>query len=319
MALAVRAGQIPVPRSFDTSAVVDEQVRQWEAHNAASLVALRCEAPEGQPFEGLEVNLQLPRIHLALVRGTRHRFARDPELIESDPADAIAVYASLRGEAVFEQDGRRQVTRPGQLLICDADRPFLRGFGHGLQEFAIKIPRTAFAELTGITTLEHPVILDARPGQDPLAHTLVRMIGRALHCTDPVPADEDAVLELASVLATGGSVDGTVAHRASARAYVEEHLHDPRMSASDIAIGAGISVRTLSRLFADVGTSVPRHILARRLDRAHGLLMNRPELRTVEVAGLAGFTSTAHFSQEFLRRFGVYAGDVRRAGGTARA
>lgn len=307
------AVRIPRSRSFSTSDVAEQRVHQWEAHNTASLIALRCDTPQDRQFEAMEINLQLPRVHLALVRGTPHDVDRGPVLIESHPADAIVIYAGLRGEALLEQDGRRQVIQPGRLIICDADRPFLRGFGHGLLELAIKVPRQSFTELTGRTTLESPVVFDARPGQNGLAGSLVRMVGQALRSTDPVPADEQAVLELAGVLATRGALSGAIAHRAAARAYIEEHLDDPGLGASDIAEGAGISVRTLSRVFAEVGVSVPRHVLARRLDRAHGLLTSRSDLRTVEVAARAGFTSTAHFSQEFLRRFGVYAGDVRRA------
>jgi AraC-like DNA-binding protein len=302
---------VPTPRAFATDAARD-RVGEWEAHNAAALIALDCDVPTDREFDAVEVNLQLPEVHLATVRTTRHGVHRSGMLVESHPADAIAVYAGLFGASLFEQDGRRRVIQPGHLLICDADRPFLRGFGHGLEEFAVKVPRRAFAELTGRQSLDDPVVLDGAAGRDPLARTLVRMIGRSMRCADPVPADEQALLELVSVLATDGKVSATVAHRAVARAYIEEHLADPGLSATEIAERTGVSVRTLSRLFAEAGTSVPRHILGRRLDWAYGLLSNRPELRTVEVAARAGFTSTAHFSQAFLRRFGIHAGGVRR-------
>jgi AraC-like DNA-binding protein len=303
--------RVPAPLAFATDAARD-RVGEWEAHNAAVLIALDCDAPTDQQFDATEVNLQLPQVHLAKVRTTRHSVHRSGVLIASHPADAIAVYAGLFGASLFEQDGRRRVIQPGQLLICDADRPFLRGFGHGLEEFAVKVPRKAFAELTGGHLLDKPVVLEGASGRDPLARTLVRLVDRSMRCAHPVPADEQAVLELVSVLATDGKVSATVAHRAAARAYIEEHLADPCLSAPGIAEGIGVSVRTLSRLFAEAGTSVPRHILGRRLDWAYGLLSNRPELRTVEVAAHVGFTSTAHFSQAFLHRFGVHAGGVRR-------
>jgi AraC-like DNA-binding protein len=303
--------RVPEPRAFATDAARDP-VGEWEAYNAAALIALDCDAPSDRQFDAVEVNLQLPGVHLAKVRTTRHSVHRSGKLVATHPADAIAVYAGLSGASLFEQDGRRRVIQPGNLLICDADRPFLRGFGHGLEEFAVKVPRQAFAELTGRYSLDEPMVLDGLAGRDPLARSLVRLVDRSMQCAHPVPADEQAVLELVSVLATDGKVSTTVAHRAAARAYIEEHLADPGLSATEIAEGTGVSVRTLSRLFAEAGTSVPRHILGRRLDWAYGLLSNRPELRTVEVAARAGFTSTAHFSQAFLRRFGVHAGDVRR-------
>jgi AraC-like DNA-binding protein len=294
---------IPRARAFATAGV-----EPWEQHNADSLIALACHPPAERPFAATEVNLQLERTHLARVRGTRHAVERSAATIERSPADAIAVYVTVMGDAVFEQDGRRRVLRPGQLLVCDADRPFLRGFGHGLDELAVKVPRPDFAQLTGHTTLGDPVVVET--SENPHGHALARLVARAVRTDNPVPADEQAVLELVAVLA--GHAELPVAHRAAARAFIEEHLADPALSAGDIAAATGISERHLSRLFAAAGTSVPKHVLARRLDAAHSVLTTDKSLRTADVAARCGFTSTAYFSQSFRRRFGVTAGEVRR-------
>lgn len=78
----------------------------------------------------------------------------------------------------------------------------------------------------------------------------------------------------------------------------------------------GAASRVTLRLFADAGTTLPRHVLARRLDRAYVLLRDaaEPAVGTVDVAARCGFTSTAWFSQAFKTRFGVTAGAVRRLG-----
>jgi AraC-like DNA-binding protein len=204
------------------------------------------------------------------------------------------------------------VVHPGEILVCDVDRPFLRGFGHGLEELAVKVPRAAFADLTGLPELSRPLVLDA--AADPYARALVTLVGRAVRARVPVPAEERAVLELVSVIATEGRVGLPIAHRAAARAFIDDHLADPRLSAAEVAAGAGISERHLSRLFAEAGTSVPRHILGRRLDLAHSILASAADtdVRTVDVAVRCGFTSMSHFSQAFRRRFGITAGQARR-------
>ena len=299
---------VPELRSF----VVDDdgrtRVADWEQHNADLLVELACSLPDG-PFRAREVNLQVDRVHLALVTGTPHAVARDAAMVAERPADAIVAYAALRGEALVEHDGRRFVVRPGQLLLCDVDRPLVRGFGHGLEELAVKVPRAAFAETTGLTSLTGPVVVDAG-GQDadPYARALVRLVGRAVAAEVPVAADESAVLELVSVLATGDRSSPTLAHRVAARSFIDDHLTDPQLCAADVAAGVGISERHLSRVFADAGTSVPRQILARRLDLAHALLATGRGERTVDVAARCGFTSASYFSQSFRRRFGRPAG-----------
>lgn len=301
---------IPRAHAFATAEIdTDRQVELWERHNADALIALACRPPAARSFAATEVNLQLERAHLARVRGTRHVVERSGDLVEARPADSIAVYVTIMGEAVFEQDGQRRVLHPGQLLVCDADRPFVRGFGHGLDELAVKVPRSDFAQLTGHTTVRVPVVVDV--AESPHGRALSRLVARAIRRDCPVPADEQAVLELVAVLAGHG--DLPVAHRAAARAFIEEHVTDPALSASDVAAGTGISERHLSRLFAAAGTSVPKHILSRRLDAAYSVLTTDKSLRTADVAARCGFTSVAYFSQTFRRRFGVTAGEVRRS------
>jgi len=309
---------VPTPSSFATALLPDgpeQRVERWEQHNALSLIALACTPPQGGSFDAVEVNLQLDRVHLARVRGTGHRAARTSAAIEVNPAGAIAVYATLRGEALLEYDGLRRLLRPGQLLVCDADRPFVRGFGHGLDELAVKVPRAQFAGLTGLSAVDTPIVVDAAGNAH--GRALARLVGRALRDDDPVPADEQAVIELVSLLATDGRIALPVAHRAAARAFIEERLTDSGLTAGDVATGIGVSERTLSRVFASVGTTVPRHILGRRLDAAYSLLRTSrdPGLRTVDVAARCGFSSPSYFAQAFQRRFGVRAGEIRRAAG----
>ncbi len=306
--------QIPQAQSYE----VDQQVDQWEEHNARSLIELTCGVAQDARFRARQVNLQLDQLHLAQVTATAHRVSRDRTVIARRPAGAIAVYVGLRGDSLFEYDGGRRVMHPGQLLVCDVDQPFARDFGHGLHELAVKVPRAAFATHTETATLTTPLVLEARgPDDDPYARALARLVGRAVAATVPVPADEQAVLELVAVLATGSRRSLPLAHRAAARAFIDDHLSDPSLSATAVAAGASISERHLSRLFADAGTSVPRHILGRRLDLAHSMLTHGvpAHVRIVDVAAQCGFTSMAHFAQAFKRRFGATPGEVRFGAG----
>jgi AraC-like DNA-binding protein len=305
--------RVPVPRVFDTGTALAEPVPQWEAHNAEALIALRCEVPTAREFRGREANVELDRLHLARVSGSPHAVRRDAELIERTPTGSIAVYALMRGDSVFESMAGRHAMTPGQLLIWDADRPFRRTFGHGLEELAIRIPQDVFARTSGLDELSAPIVVDAARSSDPYARALIRLVGRALRAA-PVPADEAAVVELVSVLVTDDRSHLTLAHRAAAKAFIEENLADPSLTASRIAQAIGVSDRTLSRVFAEAEVSVPQYVLARRLDMAYALLSGpqRTDLRTADVAGACGFTSMANFSSRFRERFGTTAGDVRR-------
>lgn len=300
------------PARFSTVGLPeDERIALWEDHNADALIGLRCRTLGESSLEATELNLQLERIHLARVSGNPHVVERAPEVIRSHPADAIAVYLTLVGEAFFYHDDGVRTLRPGQLLICDADRPFMRGFSQGLEELAIKVPRVLFAELTGLPALSSPLVRDFRHG-DLQARTLAKMVGGAMRSEGAQSIDEGAVLDLIAALAGSRTADTSAAYLASARAFIEDHLTDPDLGADRIALGVGISERHLSRVFATTDSSLPQYILGRRLERAHLLLRTSTELPISAVAARCGFRSATYFSHSFRQRFGVRAVDLRR-------
>jgi AraC-like DNA-binding protein len=303
------------PVAFSTEGLPEgRRVELWESHNAAALIGLRCRTLTAAPLTATEINVQLPRVHLARVRGTSHVVERDQELIRRRPAGSVALYFSLAGEAFFYHDDGVRTVQPGEMLICDADRPFLRGFSQGLEELVLKIPRPVFAEVTGITELSQPRVMTFGPDGNAVARALARRIGAVARTENPEPVDEQALLDLVAGLAGPGRQGVSATYRAAAHAYIDQHLGDPALSAARVAAAVGISARHLSRVFAEAGSSVPRYILGRRLEAARRLLDHPATApRTVaEVANRCGFASVAHFSTAFTARFGERATDVRR-------
>jgi AraC-like DNA-binding protein len=302
-------------RAFTTVGLPESRrVELWESHNAEALIGLRCRTLTAAVLEATEINVQLERIHLARVHGTSHVVERDQALIRHRPADSVALFFSLAGEAFFYHDDGVRVVQPGEMLMCDADRPFLRGFSQGLEELVVKVPRAVFAGVTGIEQVRRPVVVPFGAGANPFARTLAREVGAATRVDDPAPADEDALLKLVAALAGPDRGDLSAAYRAAARTFIDHNLADPALSAAQVAAAVGISTRHLSRVFAEAGPSVPKYVLARRLEAARGLL-ERPEAGAMTVAAVAhrcGFASAAHFSNAFRARFGERAIEVRR-------
>lgn len=295
---------MPQAVSFSTAGLPTAQrVALWEEHNAHALIGVRCSMPGGSSLEATELNLQLDRVHLARVRGNAHVVERPAALVRRHPSDSIAVYMTLVGQAFFHHPDGILMLRPGQALICDADRPFVRGFSGGLEELAIKIPRAVFRELTGRSELPAPMVRELK---DPTTRTLARLTARALHA--PEPADEDTALDLLATVLGGRPPP----HLASAHAYIEAHLTEPALAAPRVAAAIGISERHLSRAFADAGPTFPQYVLGRRLDHARSLLTRSPRVPIAEIARRCGFGTPSRFSQAFLSRFGLRPTDVRR-------
>lgn len=166
--------------------------------------------------------------------------------------------------------------------------------------------------MTGIDRLEQPIIVPA--GADPLAMELGSLVARGTNAQRPMPPDPLAVRALIAALAGGDRLGHGAGHRARALAHIDRNFTDPSLSAARIAESIGVSERHVSRLFAGADSSVPRHILRRRLDAAHFLLTTTAVATTREVAERCGFTSPTTFANAFRARFGVRAGELRRSG-----
>ncbi|BEL05541.1 helix-turn-helix domain-containing protein [Actinoplanes sichuanensis] len=299
--------------SFSTAGLPTAQrVALWEDHNRTALIGLRCRMLGETPFDGTELNLQLDRMHLARVRGNAHVVERPAEVIRTSPSDSIAVYLAVLGEAFFYHEDGVLTLRPGQALICDADRPFMRGFSRGLEELAIKVPRATFRDLTGLDELRNPLVRDFAHG-DPSARTLARLVDRALRPDRDEPIDEQTTLHLIAGMTGRIAADPGTVHLANARAFIEDHLTDPGLTAARVAAGIAISERHLSRAFAATDTSLPQYVLARRLERARTQLLADPRATVAEIAARCGFGSTKYFAQTFRAHFGFRATDLPRA------
>lgn len=319
--MPTNAQRTEAPTVFSTAGLPPaRRVELWESHNAAALIGLDVHAPE--PLRATELNVQLPQARLSRVSGSAHTVERSSDVIARSPAESIAIYLTLRGDAWFTGPGGTLARQPGDALVCATDQPFARGFTRGLEELVVTVPCSALSARLSVPRLEAPVLTSFAPaasapvGPGQYARALARITGRATRTELPLPPDEGSVLDLVTVLVTGQNAALAAAHRAAAHCYIEEHLTEPSLGAARIAAAVGLSERQLSRLFAAEGTSVPRHILTRRLQLAHSILSDRQASSTdsaVEtVAARSGFTSVTYFSHAFRQHFGLRATDVRR-------
>jgi AraC-like DNA-binding protein len=302
-------------RSFSTAGLPPaQQMEMWQAHHSKVLMALDCRAFSGDAFSGSSVNVETPRAVIARVRAsTAHVIERPLELIRRHPGESVVLFLVLSGEAFFYNDEVTRTLRPGQMLACDSDTPFIRGFGQRYEEVFIKVPRHVFLEQTGAGQLRQPRFIGPAGAAGAIVRSMAVHLDAATRVGRPA-ADEGLLLELAA--AALGRQDGgyAAAHAAAARTYIDSHLAEPGLSASVIAAAVGISPRHLSRVFAAEGTTVPQYLLARRLEAARDLLQGR-EAATVairEAAYRCGFLSVSRFSSAFTARFGEHASEVRR-------
>jgi AraC-like DNA-binding protein len=96
--------------------------------------------------------------------------------------------------------------------------------------------------------------------------------------------------------------------------YIEEHLHDPTLSAAAVADGVRLSTRHLRTIFAGSGEKLSAYILRRRLEEC-ARRMRDPAWHSqtlMQIAFSRGFNSAAHFARCFREHFGMSPREYRR-------
>lgn len=289
----------------------------WEHHNAKALIALDIHTMDEQPLQAAEINLHLPSLKFASVRGSAQVVERTEAFIRRHPMNSVAVFFALEGEAFFYYQGGFEALKPGQGVIYDVDRPFMRGFSSGLREMVLTIPHEDYLEITGGRALTKPIVFDFRQAQpnSRRAFTLARLVSDALSGSGDTETNEAAAFELLSAVLVGDRSGTGACHLAVARCYIAEHLADAELNVTKAASAAGISERHLARLFNETGTSPSAYILQLRLELARRLLTDHAQAESpiAAVARRCGFASQAYFARAYKTRYGITPSTERRA------
>jgi AraC-like DNA-binding protein len=300
-------------RTFSTDGLADpERIERWEAHNADALIGLRCEVRR-PAWAAKELSVRVGSLTAARVRATAHSIERDSRMIRSRGTDSVAVFFNLAGASAFVRAPARTASVPGQFLVADADRPFRRYFPAGVHELVLTVPRAEFRRCTGLVDVAAPAAAGFSPRENIFAHTLACVLGRLTR--DPAAPQRPSAEELTGLLGlalTGRHGAPAAAYFSAAREIVQRSAADPSFCADDIAAPLALSRRQLTRVFAVHGTSVPRYVLGRRLERARELIVEKPALRVSDVARGCGFSSVSYFARAFQEAFGQTPSELRR-------
>jgi AraC-like DNA-binding protein len=310
---------LPVVVSSASTSVVEaaDRVAFWEQHNADALVGLTCStyAPEG--LVAKELNLDLGGYRLADIAGNAHVVERAPTMVRRFPKDATFASLLLEGDAFFYQAGECVPLVAGDVVVYDTDQPYLFGFGSGMRQLLIDVPRALWMERCGRVDLGRPLrIAGSGPGSAALvARTLRTTLSRTVE--DVATYSEgmsDQILDLLQMMTTGSGTAVSTSRLMAAKMFVAEHLTDPSLCTEQVARAVGVTSRHLNRAFAAEGTTVSQYVHDRRLDGARADLTSphMAEHRIADIASRWAFASQAHFTRAFRARFGCTPTQVRR-------
>ena len=229
----------------------------------------------------------------------------------------VMISLQCRGLSLIEQADSRLRLEVGQIAILDSEEPFRLQFPESVERRLVLVPRARFAALTGIDIGAcGPRAIDARSGAGRAARRLIGMLSDVAQqeseaaCSDMV----DGLLYAVAAVLRPDHVRTRDAERQMVRARLamRDIIDDPSAGPREFAAGAGLSLRTLHRLFAGRGETVSRSLQVMRLERAHNMIAMGSAHTLTEIALANGFSDLAHFSRSFRARYGM-APSVARA------
>lgn len=273
----------------------------------------------GRPFGDL---------HVSSIRADAHTVVRSPTMIESDGAAGYLVCIITDGHVEVEQGGRTAFLERGSFTLLDCGAPFVF---HSPTPFRQVVVRSPHELLT--SRLPGRFIENGTARAIDGASTPGGLVGRLLVDIADLenPMSEGAAASFASsavdMLATAlteGALQTSDSelHRTQdlmrVQRVIEQNLHDADLTLSDIAASAGMSLRTVHKLFSVTGTTTQAWLFHARLERARKYLLTT-ELSIAELSECVGFRDVSHFSRTFRSTFGTSPGQYRKdfaAGGS---
>lgn len=301
----------------------DEQSR-WRQEIEQVYCQLGLALPQKQHQFDAELTVRpFGDLRLGTIRALPHRTWRTEEMANSDHRSDYLICLIAAGSATVSQAGRTANLERGSFALLDAARPFTYETSSDVEQLSVltprpllnaRIPEQLIVDLTAV-----PVRGDAGSGG------LVSRFLRDVATSTPSPAEAaehglsaPAIDMVATVLVgeMGGLSERRIAQAQDllrAKEALEDGMHDPDRTLTEVAAALGMSLRNLHKLFSTHGTTPNAWLYQARLERARQLLTST-DLTVFEVSERVGFRDVSHFSRSFRQRFNQTPGQFRTGG-----
>jgi AraC family transcriptional activator of tynA and feaB len=283
-----------------------DRVALWSDALTAVCGPLHTE-PIGATLDGAMTFGAIGRLQIGHITASRHRIGLSPELARAERHPVAKVIVQTTGESVYEQRGERVTLAPGDGLVYDVSQPHAITSTETTEHFVVIVPHDlVFGRGVRLDRLSAQRF-SARTGVGRLAADLIHSTFGELATISPACEDDLAasLLSLMFLSFPNETTHATEALRYRIESYIRDQIRDPDLSIDMIASALRCSKRYLHMAFAACDQSITDHIWTARLDGCRGDLARRQDLTISEIAFAWGFSSSAHFSRAFRKRFGV--------------
>lgn len=241
------------------------------------------------------------------------RYDRRETDLRQVPRDDIFLSIVLEGEGYFAQREKCVNQKAGDILIYDSAIPYTFHYPDAYKSLLMRIPRPLIqTKISNIDSLGG-TILDRHSVFGRLIASLMQETNLIASSPELTQGD-DFVLPTLEMITTAIS-RATETHQEEqscqhkkqlndVKDYMRSHIADEDLSLDKIAADKNMSVRTLSRLFAETGETPKSWLQAQRLSFAYDALVCKKVSNVTEAALSFGYKDLSHFSRTFKKRFG---------------
>lgn len=248
-------------------------------------------------------------------RSSGHEVTRTPRQVDRTDGGYLMVSLQHRGQSRLTQKRSDVVLNPGDVGIVDSGLPFSLFFPQEVDRRIVMLPKSLLASRTrSLANWAGPVRIPSDFVLSPLIAQVLRMLTeRAQPLTDPqahllLESVADYVAACLGQQPGAGTDTDAAAARARYEAvlrYVAQHIADAELDTGGAAAAAGVSVRTLHRLFKRYAdSSFEQYVIEERLQLARRSLAARSHATVSAAAFSAGFNDLSHFTRRFRASFG---------------
>ncbi len=282
---------------------------------------------DGDTFQGVLTNFRAGRFEIASVRCTPGitRGLGDQRR-RGDGTFLLQLVHS--GSCLLRHNSVETELRAGDLVLADLRKPYGLAFKEPLHGLSAPLPWDRFAPFAEVLEAMSGRRIDAHAGPAAVLSSFLRSTwDHIAECDgqDWPDAAEEVIWDLFQAVLRGDTRRPSGAGRADrlrreAREEAETQLADSSFDSAELAKTLGVSARYLQTVFAQVGTTPSRFLLARRLEAAAARLRRLDRPCSITAVSLeCGFNDLSHFSRSFRRRFGVSPLSYRRSFGAPAA
>ena len=242
---------------------------------------------------------------------------RTPQLAHDDLTPSIFVGLQFSGSSLVVQDGREAVLRPGELVLYDSTEPYTLSDPDGIRQHFFRVPLDRLAlPHDAIRGVAARTLSPGHPVADLAATYLRRLASRPdLFSVPGAEAVSQPSIELIRAVITT-HLDVTELGKDPLHAtlplrimeYVRANLHDPHLSASQVAQEHHISVRHLYNILGANGITLGEWIRTHRLEGCrHDIAASGgPQANPIgAIARRWGFTDPSSFARMFKGAYGT--------------